>query len=240
MSEGASAPEQAEAIHMTDRVARPSLRRLLPAAIPFVIVTGLMVLFLERVGVEAMRGWIDEAGPLAPLLYILIKVVTYVFAPLSSGPIQLSAGLLFDVLPGTIYTVIGEVVGGTISFLMARHLGRPIVRRFVGVEGMQRVDEFVKQLGGWRALAYARIFLFGIYDFISYAAGFSATVTLRQYVLVSVILGTVPSFVFVYAGASLTGDRRLLLAIWALVALASVLPWLVSRYLRQRRAQEGA
>ena len=150
-------------------------------------------------------------------------MVTYVFAPLSSGPIQLSAGLLFDVLPDDLHGHRGGG-GGTISFSDGAASGAAIVRRFVGVEGMQRVDEFVKQLGGWRALAYARIFLFGIYDFISYAAGFSATVTLRQYVLVSVILGTVPSFVFVYAGASLTGDRRLLLAIWALVALASVLP----------------
>ncbi len=214
-----------------------SPRRLLLMALPVLLVTGLMIFFLEQVGIESLRERIEAAGPLAPLLYILVKAATYVFAPLSSGPIQLFSGALFGVIPGTLYTVIGEVAGGSISFLIARHLGRPVVRRLVGDAGIQRVDGFVEQLGSWRALIYARLLLFGLYDFISYAAGFAGPVTLRHYVLVSAIFGVVPSFLFVWAGDHFSMmDSRLLLTLWALVAALSLLPWLIQRALRARRS----
>ena len=193
-----------------------------------------MLIFIEWAGVDQLRELIAQAGPLAPLAYIGVKAMTYVFAPLSSGPIQLTSGILFGLIPGTLYTILGEVLGGTISFLIARKLGRPVVRRFVGADGMNRVDNFANQLGGWRALIYARLFLFSIYDFISYAAGFTQTVTLRQYLLVSFFVGLIPTFLFVAAGASLTGDRRLVVVIYAAVGLLSVLPFIL-KWLRHRR-----
>ena len=148
----------------------------------------------------------------------------------------MTSGILFGLVPGTLYTIIGEVLGGTISFLIARRLGRPVVRRFVGADGMNRVDNFVNQLGGWRALIYARLFLFSIYDFISYAAGFAEAVTLRQYLIVSFFVGLIPTFLFVAAGASLTGDRRVLVALYVGVGILSVFPFVLKR-LRQRNRQ---
>lgn len=227
---GAGPPEEGRAV---------SRRRLLLVSLPVLLITGLMIFLLERVGIDTLRGHIEAAGPFGPLLYILIKAATYVFAPLSSGPIQLFSGALFGVIPGTLYTVIGEVAGGTVSFLIARHLGRPVVRRLTGDAGLRRIDDFVERLGSWRALVYARLLLFGFYDFISYAAGFAGPVTLRQYVLVSAIFGVVPSFLFVWAGDHFSQmDSRLLLTLWALVAAGSLLPWLIQRALRARRKTE--
>jgi uncharacterized membrane protein YdjX (TVP38/TMEM64 family) len=201
----------------------------------FVIVTLVMLFFIEWIGVESIQVFIEEAGPLAPLAYIGLKIATYVFAPLSSGPVQLSSGILFGLWGGTLYTLIGEVLGGTISFLIARHLGRPVVRRFVGDDGMARVDNFVNQLGSGRALIYARLFLFAIYDFISYAAGFSKTITLRQYVLVSTVIGVIPTFLFVGAGASLAGNRVVLVFIYFCIGMLSALPFLLNRRRKPRQ-----
>ena len=212
-----------------------SPRALAVGALLLLALTGLLILLIDWVGIEQLRAMILGAGPLAPLLYILLKAAAYVFAPLSSGPVQLAAGLLFGVLPGTLYTVIGEVLGGTLSFLIARNLGRPAVLRFAGEAGLARIDEFVGQLGGWRALVYARFFLFAIYDFISYAAGFAKSITLRQYVLVSIICGTPPSFLFVYAGELLEDQRQHILPLYALIGGLSLLPWLIHRALRTRR-----
>jgi uncharacterized membrane protein YdjX (TVP38/TMEM64 family) len=212
-----------------------SPRALAVGALLLLALTGLLILLIDWVGIEQLKDMIEGAGPLAPLLYILFKAAAYVFAPLSSGPVQLVAGLVFGVLPGTLYTVIGEVLGGTLSFLIARHLGRPAVQRFAGEAGLARIDEFVGQLGGWRALVYARFFLFAIYDFISYAAGFAKSITLRQYVLVSIICGTPPSFLFVYAGELLEDQRQHLLPLYALIGGLSLLPWLIHRALRSRR-----
>ncbi|MBZ0300344.1 MAG: VTT domain-containing protein [Anaerolineae bacterium] len=212
-----------------------SPRTIVFGALAFVLVTLGMLGLIEWIGVERIQKFIQDAGPLAPLAYIALKMATYIFAPLSSGPIQLSSGILFGFVPGVVYTMIGEVLGGSISFLIARHLGRPIVHRLVGTEGMGRVDQFVSQLGGWKALAYARLFLAAIYDFISYAAGFARGVTLVQYVLVSTLVGLIPTSLFVAAGTSLATNRNMVLVIYALLGGISLVP-LAINWLRKRQA----
>ncbi len=211
-----------------------SLRAAALGIVAFVVVTLVLIVAIEQIGVERIQAFVQSAGPFAPLLYIALKATTYVFAPLSSGPVQLVSGTIFGLGWGTVYTLIGEVAGGSISFWIGRKLGRLVVVRFVGQDGMARVDRFTTQLGGWRALAYARLFLFALYDFISYAAGLTTAITFRQYVLVSTLLGAIPTFLFVAVGASLAGDRRLIPVIYVGIGVLSVVPFLV-RYLVTRR-----
>jgi uncharacterized membrane protein YdjX (TVP38/TMEM64 family) len=215
-----------------------SLRTIILGAIAFAAVTLGLLALIEWIGVERIQQAIADAGPLAPLVYIGLKMATYVFAPLSSGPIQLSAGILFGFVPGLVYTMIGEILGGSISFLIARRLGRPFVRRLVGEEGIGRVDRFVGQLGGWKALVYARLFLAAIYDFISYAAGFTQTITLLQYLLVSTIVGLIPTGLFVAAGTSLAGDRVLVLVLYGVMGVLSLIP-LAINWLRHRQVEKS-
>lgn len=211
---------------------KQSWRALILSAAAFIIVTiGLMV-GIQVIGLERIRGAIEDAGPFAPLLFILLKILTYVVAPLTSGPIQLSAGILFGLWQGTFYTLVGEVIGGSISFWIARKLGRPMVRRLVGEEGIQRVDGFYEMVGEWRSLLYARLFLFAIYDFISYAVGFTS-LKFRTYVLVSVFAGFVPTFAAVALGTTLTEERSGLILVYVLVAIACVVPLLLHNRLRR-------
>jgi len=215
-----------------------SRRELLLGALSFLLVVTVLTLGVELIGIQRLQASIQESGPLAPILYILLKAATYVFAPLSSGPIQLSSGLLFGLIPGVVYTLVGEVIGGSISFWIARKLGRPAVRRFVGKEGIGRVDRFYENyLGDWQALAYARLFLFAIYDFLSYAIGLTKT-RFWTYVWVSTVFGAIPTALFVGVGTLLAQDRSLLFAAYAGVGILSVLPFLfrkpLSRLLKRK------
>ncbi len=217
-----------------------SLWAFLPAAAAFLVMTGLIILAMEWIGLETLQSTVEQAGPLAPLAYIGLKIVTYVFAPLSSGPIQLSAGVLFGLWPGTFYTLLGEVLGGSISFLIARQFGRLVVLRFVGGEqGIQRVDTFAAQLGGWRALIYARLFLFALYDFISYAAGFTTTISFYQYLLVSLIAGFVPTFLGVAMGVVLAADYSHVIIVYATVGTLSLVPLLLALYIQRRKSRQN-
>ncbi len=209
-----------------------SWKALLAGGASFLVVITAMTVLIETVGLERLQAFIDEAGALAPLIYVFIKAVTYIFSPLSSGPIQLSAGILFGLWGGVFYTLLGEVIGGTVNFLIARKLGRPVVRRFVGEEGMRQVDQLYHRVGGWRALAYSRLFLFALYDFMSYAAGLTP-LRLRTYVLVSALCGFVPTFVFVGLGTTLATDRDALFLVYAGVGVASVLPLLLNKGFRR-------
>ncbi|MCC6803428.1 MAG: TVP38/TMEM64 family protein [Anaerolineae bacterium] len=209
-----------------------SLRALIPAALGFIVVTGALLVGIHVVGLERLRELIAEAGPLAPLVYIAVKVVTFVVAPLSSGPIQLSAGVLFGWVPGTLYTLLGEVIGGCINFWLARRFGRPIVLRLVGAKEMPRVEAFVSKIVDWKTLLYARLFLFSIYDFISYAAGF-ARLRFRHYLVVSILGGILPTTIGVLLGTGLTADSSSFLLIYALIGVASVIPLLLQKRIRR-------
>jgi uncharacterized membrane protein YdjX (TVP38/TMEM64 family) len=219
-----------------------SLRTIVLGILSFALVIGAMLALIEWIGVERIQDMIDTAGPLAPLVYVFIKAVTMVFAPLTAGPIQLSAGVLFGLWEGAFYSLLGEVIGGTIAFWIARRLGRAAVRRFVGAEGMDRVDELGKQVGGWRALVFARLFLFSIYDFITYAAGLANVVTMRQYVLITTLFGIVPTLLFVGIGASLAEDRAMVMLFYAAIGVLAAIPfalhWFQLRRERQRMLRQ--
>ncbi len=214
-----------------------SPRTVVFGALAFIIITLAMLAAIEWIGVERIQKTIENAGPLAPLAYMLLKAITYIFAPLSAGPIQLSSGLLFGLWPGVFYSLLGEVIGGSVSFLIARKLGRPVVMRFVGASSVARVDDLIGKLGGWRALAYARLFLFSIYDFVSYAAGLTTTITFRQYFAVSVTLGFIPTFIFVAVGTSLTENRGLIIPLYIGVGVISIAPFVI-RWLLRRQSRD--
>lgn len=209
-----------------------SLRGLIPAAVGFIVITGALIVGINLIGLERIRELIASAGPFAPLVYIAVKAVTYVVAPLSSGPIQLFSGILFGLIPGTIYTLTGEVLGGSINFLLARRFGRPVVERVVGAENLPRVDAFVDQIVDGKTLLYGRLFLFSIYDFISYAVGFSH-LQYRTYLIISIFAGAIPTFIASLLGTSLTEERSGLLLVYGLVGLASVIPLLFQQRIRR-------
>lgn len=213
----------------------PAPRRWLPLLLPvigFALVALGLMWAIQTVGLDSLRAAIDSAGPFAPLLYIGIKAVTYVFAPLTSGPIQLGSGILFGLWEGVVYTLIGEVIGGTVAFLIARRWGRAAVRRFVGEDGLKRVDSFYHHVGKWRSLVYARLFLFGIYDFLSYAAGLTP-IRVRTYILISTVVGFFPTLAAVLLGTLITEERSGYVLLYVVIAVVCAVPLLFQKPIRR-------
>lgn len=208
-----------------------SMREILVGGIGIMVFLTVVAFGINAIGTDTIRQFIEDAGPWGPLAYIALKAVTYVFAPLTSGPIQLLAGTLFgNVWLGVLYTLIGEVIGGSVSFWIARYFGRPVVARVVGNEGMQQVEHFYKnRMGGWVSLAVARVLLFSVWDFLSYAAGLAESIRYRTYALVSIIFGFFPTFLFVYLGERAFEDNTTLILIYGLVAALVLIPVLARR-----------
>lgn len=208
------------------------IKPLIGGVISFVAMTLILTFAIDAIGLERIQEIITQAGPWAPLIYILIRALTFIAAPLSSGPIQFAAGILFGLMPGTLYSIIGETLGGSANFWISRLLGRPVVRRLVGESGMQRIDQFYEQIGKAWTLVYARLFLFAIYDFVSYAAGFTP-IRYYQYALITAVVGIVPTFAAVYVGTQLTGDRSELIVLYALLGILCVIPLLFYKRIRK-------
>ena len=200
-----------------------SPRKLLIGGGGFLALMTLLYLGVQSIGLDELQAAIEGAGVLAPLIFIGIKALTFTVAPLSAGPIQFASGILFGVLPGTLYSLLGELLGGTINVIIARVFGRRIVRRFVGAAAMGKIDGFYERhLIDWKSLLAARLLLFSVYDFISYAVGFSS-IKLSVYVVVSFVGGLLPTWLFVYIGAEAAQSQDLLLLLYAVGAVVFVL-----------------
>jgi len=209
-----------------------SWRSLLVAGLGFVVVTVGLVVGINAIGLDRIRSMVESAGPFAPLVFIAVKTLTFVVAPLSSGPMQLSAGILFGLVPGTLYTIIGETLGGSINFFLSRSFGRPVIQRFVGAEGMARVDSFVDQIVDWKTLIYARLFLFSLYDFISYTVGLSR-LQYRTYVIISFTVGLFPAAMASLLGSALAENSGSILLVYGVIGVVSIVPLVFQKQIRR-------
>src|SRR5688572_12331446 len=80
------------------------------------------------------------SSPWGPFLYVALKAVLYVAAPLSSLPLQIAAGAAFGLWPASCYTLIGSTIGGAGNFWIARRLGRPALTVVAGSRMLARID----------------------------------------------------------------------------------------------------
>lgn len=205
-----------------------STRALAIGGLGFLALLTVLYLLVQSIGGDELALMVGRAGIWGPLVYIAIKALTFTFAPLSAGPIQFASGILFGVIPGTLYSVLGEVIGGSVNVLIARLFGRRIVKRFVGDAAMTRIDDFYERhLDDWKSLLAARLLLFSVYDFISYAVGMGH-IRLTVYIAVSFIGGLIPTYIFVAIGSEAAQNQDVLLFFYIGAAALFVL-WLLFR-----------
>lgn len=218
-----------------------STRGLLLGGLGFLALLTALYVIVQSIGIKNLQQQIADAGALGPLIFIAIKAITFTFAPLSAGPIQFASGLLFGVIEGTLYSVLGELIGGSINFWIARIYGRRLVKRFVGEKAMSRVDEFYERhLENWQSLLMARLFLFSVYDFISYAVGYSR-INFATYLVISFFGGLIPTYIFVQIGSVAAQNQDVLLVFYIVGGIIFVafviLRKPIQRYLNRLRSR---
>lgn len=192
----------------------------------FAIVCGftlIMMVVTELLGgTEKLRATVEGADAWAPLVYVLIKIATYIIAPLSGASVELASGALFGVFLGTALSVVGSTLGGSINYWIARTLGRAGVMKFAGKKALVQVDETADRVGGWRALLVARVVLSPIYDFVSYAAGL-ARLPFWQYVTITFLAGIPVNILFPLLGHASTTSKFVTYAVLATSAVFFVI-----------------
>ena len=130
--------------------------------------------------------YLQQNRSIAFLLIIGIQVVQVVVCVLPGQPIQFAASYMFGVGRGYLLSVIGAVIGTTISFYLAKLLGSEAMHLFFGEE---RIKDYQRRLNSGKGLLLA----FLIYlipgvpkDLVSYAAGISE-MRFRPFLLVATI-----------------------------------------------------
>ncbi len=170
------------------------------ASVLFVaLLLAVMLYFdLHQQLLELLR-WVDTKGVWAALLFVVIMAAVVVFL-LPGVLLTTGAGLVFGVVEGSIYVVIGTTLGATIAFLIARYLFGQRARSYVLSRAKLRLlnDELTPQ--GGKIVLLTRLIPFFPSKISNYFFGLTSF-SLRGFVIGS-LLGFVPFSVHnVYLGS---------------------------------------
>jgi len=92
-----------------------------------------------------ISNWSDRLGVTGPLALILTIILETVLAPIPGPLISIATGVVYGVWPGILYLWIGNMIGSTLSFWIARKLGRPLVRRLIKDRTIDSFDIFLRR-----------------------------------------------------------------------------------------------
>jgi uncharacterized membrane protein YdjX (TVP38/TMEM64 family) len=136
-----------------------------------------------------IKAQLKAAGPLAPVVFILIQSLQVVFAPIPGEATGFIGGYLFGAPLGLLYSTLGLTLGSVLAFLIARWLEEHYVKRWIPAEILQKFDFLMERQG---ALIAFILFIFPGFpkDYLCFVLGLSR-MPLKLF-LVIVTLGRLP------------------------------------------------
>jgi uncharacterized membrane protein YdjX (TVP38/TMEM64 family) len=106
---------------------------------------------------EALANFIQDAGWLAPIYYILSFVMTALLPFIPTPLVAALGGAAFGFLPATLYGILGMALGALVGLNLARRIGKPLVLRIVSP----------KAWSDWEAMVgIKRLWLWGVIFFV--------------------------------------------------------------------------
>ena len=209
---------------------KPSMRILAVAILLGMI--GIALTYREHFNFDAIQLWLDQAGLLAPALFILVyALATVLFLP--GSVITLAGGALFGPVFGTLYNLTGATLGACLAFLLSRTIAADWVRKKSRGKLEQLIAGVEKE--GWKFIAFVRLVPLFPFNLLNYALGLTR-IPLLQYALVSFIFMLPGGAAYTYLGylgreAAGGGEslvQKIIIGI-ALLAVAIFLPGFIKR-----------
>lgn len=214
---------------MNTRLLRLTLFILLAAGVV------MAILYRDRFDTQALEAWATEAGPAAPLLFMLLyAVATVLFLP--GSVLTLAGGALFGPVLGTFYNLTGATLGATLAFLVSRYLASDWVAERTGGRLKQLITGVEGE--GWRFVAFVRLVPLFPFNLLNYALGLTR-IPVLQYIIASYICMLPGAIAYTYLGyagrEAVAGSEGLIqkgLLALALLAAVAFLPRLIGRLRR--------
>jgi uncharacterized membrane protein YdjX (TVP38/TMEM64 family) len=182
-------------------------------------------------GVDTVRGWIDQLGPWGGIAFAIIYAVA--ISLLLPGAIFTAIGGALFGWVGIIYVVCGATLGAMVSFGLARWLGEPFVRKILKNK-FDRLATWNDKLEDHGFMTVLFLRLVPLFPFNGLNVGLGLTkVTAPQYFLAT-LLGIIPGTVaYGYFGIALADLNvvEIVIAIGLIALLSAIYPG----YLRGRR-----
>ena len=138
-----------------------------------VILTALFIISILLVKNGTLINQLGSFGIFTPIIFVLLKISTLVIAPLSGMPLYIIAGSLFGNIYGLLLSILGDLLGSIMCFLLSKFYGERVVKFLAGKELFTKIKTTSAVLNNPKAFIKARVTFFLIPEVVSYASGFS-------------------------------------------------------------------
>ena len=182
---------------------------------------------------DLLDEFFEGLGVFAPLAYVALVTVEVVVAPIPGTILYAPAGVIFGGLWGGTFSLIGNVLGAVVSFILMRMLGRSAFERFIEHEHLERFEQRVSDNGAL-VLFLLRVNPLTSSDIVSYAAGATSMPVWK--LLVGTTLGMAPlCFAQAYLAESLliAFPRLIYPLLVGGLAYAVVFVWAIQKSLKR-------
>lgn len=173
---------------------------------------------------------VTALGIWAPLVIIILKISTLVFAPLGGTPLYLISGATYGNINGFILCFAGDCIGSALCFIIGRRYGKQAVKFFVGNGNIEKVERALGLLNNTKSFIKARIAFVSIPELLAYAAGLSK-VGFWKFMLLQIPLYIPTGFILVFLGSTVThftAKYSILVSLLAVI-IASLGIWALSK-----------
>lgn len=194
---------------------------LFVAVVVFSILT-----FVYREKLLDLFSQLEHQSKMTPFLVagILIALKS-IAAPLGfpGAPLTLITGSIFGVWVGTLIAIIGNTIGATLAFLLARYIFQDYAKKLIS--RYPRIDKYTSRMetNGLSTVLFLRLVPLFPFNIINFLLGVTP-LPLRVYVIGS-FFGMIPgTFLYVYLGGSLRmlSPLNIALSIIGIIALTSI------------------
>ena len=171
---------------------------------------GIVILFLLLTGVFILSSYIsqvyfDEIGSLigdgikGKIFYVFLLIFAVVLAPISVTPLIPIASSQWGWPLVFLFTLLGETLGATLAFLIARRYGYPLVEKFVSLKKIHKYEGLVPEKNVFLGVVVIKMVI--PVDIINYAIGVLSKIDWKKFILATAI-GFIPyAFVVSYIGS---------------------------------------
>lgn len=198
----------------------------------------LLVLWLQKnykgFSPEEFRNWIMQWGLLAPFLFILLYTVRpFVLFP--SSIFAITSGLSFGFYWGCLYTYLGSLGGGLVTYYAVNRLGRFKKSKQWKNERYNKIRSNIER-EGFRYVLLLRLLPVLNYDLVSYLTSITK-VKFKDYAFATAI-GIIPGTIaYTYLGTSMTSQSKEV--IWIGTTLLFVIVGLPLIFKKKMKARIG-
>ncbi|MDP4094158.1 MAG: TVP38/TMEM64 family protein [Bacillota bacterium] len=179
---------------------------------------------------EKFRDLLLSYGYKSVFIFIALQILQVVIAVIPGEVMQIAGGFVYGTILGSIYSIVGIMLGTVIVFYIVRLVGYPLVKTFVPHKNIEKFNFLINNQKS--EVAVFILFLIpGIpKDALTYIAGLTPIKVLRFFITVTI--ARFPALIASsYIGTSLHDKNYILVGI---VSLAAVCLFIAGLFLKDR------